>query len=42
MSKRSLEFMKFCMVGVVNTGIDFTVFAVLSNLGVLLLVAQCT
>ena len=41
MTKRSTEFMKFCLVGAVNTGVDFTVFAVLSNLGVLLLVAQC-
>lgn len=41
MAKRSTEFMKFCLVGAVNTGVDFTVFAVLSNLGVLLLVAQC-
>ena len=41
MAKRSTEFMRFCLVGVVNTGVDFTVFAVLSNLGVLLLVAQC-
>ncbi len=28
------------MVGAVNTGVDFAVFAVLSNMGVLLLVAQ--
>ena len=41
MSKRSLEFLRFCLVGAVNTGVDFTVFAVLSNMGVLLLVAQC-
>jgi putative flippase GtrA len=41
MSKRSLEFLRFCLVGVVNTGVDFTVFAVLSNMGVLLLVVQC-
>jgi len=41
MSKRSFEFMKFCLVGAVNTAVDFTVFTVLSNLGVLLLVAQC-
>jgi putative flippase GtrA len=41
MSKRSLEFIRFCMVGAVNTGVDFTVFAVLSNMRVQLLVAQC-
>jgi len=41
MSKRSIEFMRFCLVGAVNTGVDFTVFTVLSNIGVLLLVAQC-
>lgn len=41
MSKRSLEFMRFCLVGAVNTGVDFTVFTVLSNMGVLLIVAQC-
>ena len=41
MSKRSLEFMRFCLVGAVNTGVDFTVFTVLSYMGVLLLVAQC-
>ncbi|MDR3583798.1 MAG: GtrA family protein [Desulfosporosinus sp.] len=41
MAKRPLEFMRFCLVGAVNTGVDLTVFTVLSNLGVLLLVAQC-
>ena len=41
MMKRNHEFMRFCLVGAVNTGVDFTVFAVLSNLGVLMLVAQC-
>lgn len=41
MRKRPLEFIRFCLVGAVNTGVDFTVFTVLSNLGVLLLVAQC-
>jgi len=40
MGKRPLEFIKFCLVGAVNTGVDFTVFTVLSNWGVLLLVAQ--
>jgi len=41
MSKRSLEFMRFCLVGAVNTAVDFSVFTVLTNMGVLLLVAQC-
>lgn len=41
MVKRPLEFLKFCLVGAVNTGVDFTVFAVLTNLGVLMLLAQC-
>ena len=41
MSKRTTEFMRFCLVGAVNTGVDFTVFTVISNIGVLLLVAQC-
>lgn len=41
MAKRPLEFIKFSLVGAVNTVIDFTVFTVLSNMGVLLLAAQC-
>ncbi|MDP4161330.1 MAG: GtrA family protein [Bacillota bacterium] len=41
MWKRPLEFLKFSLVGAVNTGVDFTVFTVLTNLGVLILVAQC-
>ncbi|WP_075364026.1 GtrA family protein [Desulfosporosinus metallidurans] len=41
MAKRPLEFLKFCLVGAVNTGVDFTVFTVFSNLGVVLFVAQC-
>ncbi len=41
MTKRSLEFIRFCLVGALNTGVDFTVFTILSNLGVILLVAQC-
>ena len=40
MAKRPYELIKFCLVGAVNTGVDFTVFTVLSNMGVLLLVAQ--
>lgn len=38
--KRPLEFLRFCLVGAINTGVDFLVFALLSNLGVLLLAAQ--
>jgi len=38
--KRLLEFFRFCLVGAVNTGVDFMVFALLTHLGVLLLVAQ--
>lgn len=38
--KRPVEFLRFCLVGTVNTGIDFIVFALLSHLGVLLLLAQ--
>ena len=40
MSKRSSEFMRFCLVGAVNTGIDLAVFAVLSSWGLSLLVAH--
>lgn len=40
MVKRRLQFFRFCLVGAVNTGVDFMVFALLSHLGVLLLVAQ--
>jgi len=35
-----LEFLKFCTVGAVNTGIDLAVFAVLSSWGFSLLVAH--
>lgn len=38
--QRPYEFFRFCLVGAVNTGVDFMVFALLSNLGVLLLPAQ--
>lgn len=41
MSERLQKFIRFCLVGVVNTGVDFTVFIVLSNLGIPLIVAQC-
>lgn len=40
MSKRLTEFMRFCLVGAVNTGIDLAVFAVLSSWGFSLLVAH--
>jgi putative flippase GtrA len=39
-TKRPLEFIKFCTVGAVNTGIDLAVFAVLSSWGFSLLVAH--
>jgi Predicted membrane protein len=41
MAKRPLEFLKFSLVGAVNTGVDFLVFTVLTNLGALMLIAQC-
>ena len=40
MLKSPLEFLKFCSVGAVNTGIDLAVFAVLSSWGFSLLVAH--
>ncbi|SPF31542.1 putative membrane protein [Candidatus Desulfosporosinus infrequens] len=40
MSKQSTEFMRFCLVGAVNTGIDLAVFAILSSGGFSLLVAH--
>jgi putative flippase GtrA len=39
-TKRQLEFLRFCVVGSLNTGIDFTVFAVLFGWGVALLPAH--
>lgn len=39
-AKRQLEFLRFCVVGGINTGIDFTVFAVLFAWGVPLLPAH--
>jgi putative flippase GtrA len=38
--ERPLEFLKFCTVGAVNTGIDLAVFAVLSSWGFSLLMAH--
>lgn len=40
MTTRWVEFIRFSIVGVLNTGIDFTVFAILSALGVPLLPAH--
>lgn len=34
------EFVRFGLVGAVNTGVDFAVFTVLTHLGVLILAAQ--
>ncbi|KLU65266.1 GtrA-like protein [Desulfosporosinus acididurans] len=39
-AKRHLEFLRFCVVGGLNTGIDFTLFAVLFAWGVPLLSAH--
>lgn len=39
-TKSPLEFLKFCLVGAVNTGIDLAVFAVLSSWGFPLLLAH--
>ncbi|KLU63857.1 GtrA-like protein [Desulfosporosinus acididurans] len=39
-TKNPLEFIKFCIVGAVNTGIDLVVFAVLSSWGFSLLMAH--
>jgi len=39
-TKSPLEFLKFCTVGAVNTGIDLVIFAVLSSWGFSLLVAH--
>ena len=39
-TKSPLEFIKFCTVGAVNTGIDLAIFAVLTSWGFSLLVAH--
>lgn len=39
-SKRQLEFLRFSVVGAINTGIDFTVFAILFGWGISLLPAH--
>ncbi|NLI90959.1 MAG: GtrA family protein [Peptococcaceae bacterium] len=36
-----IQFIKFCLVGVMNTGVDFTVFALLSVWGLPLPATQC-
>ncbi|AET69084.1 putative membrane protein [Desulfosporosinus orientis DSM 765] len=38
--KAPKEFVRFGLVGAVNTGVDFAVFTVLTHLGVLVLAAQ--
>lgn len=40
LTNRQLEFLRFCIVGAINTGIDFTVFAVLYAWGVALFPAH--
>ncbi|MDR3602280.1 MAG: GtrA family protein [Desulfosporosinus sp.] len=39
-TKNPIEFLKFCTVGTVNTGVDLAIFAVLSSWGFSLLVAH--
>lgn len=40
LAQRPQQFLRFCAVGAVNTGVDFTVFTILSSGGVQLLAAQ--
>ena len=40
-NKESIHYLKFCIVGGLNTAIDFFVFSFLSYLGVYYIVAQC-
>jgi putative flippase GtrA len=40
-NKESIHYLKFCIVGGVNTAIDFLVFSLLSYLGVYYIIAQC-
>jgi putative flippase GtrA len=40
MSKNTIQFMKFCLVGVLNTGIDFSIFTLLHLAGLPYLAAQ--
>jgi putative flippase GtrA len=40
-NKESIDYLKFCIVGGLNTAIDFFVFSFLSYLGVYYIIAQC-
>jgi len=40
-NKGSIHYLKFCVVGGLNTAIDFFVFSFLSYLGVYYIIAQC-
>lgn len=40
-NKESIHYLKFCIVGGLNTAIDFLVFSLLSYLGVYYIIAQC-
>jgi len=40
-NKESIHYLKFCVVGGLNTAIDFFVFSFLSYLGVYYIIAQC-
>jgi putative flippase GtrA len=40
-NKESIHYLKFCIVGGLNTAIDFLVFSLLSCLGVYYIIAQC-
>jgi putative flippase GtrA len=40
MSRNGIQFLKFCLVGGVNTGIDFALFALLTLAGLPYLAAQ--
>lgn len=41
MKKSRMQFLKFCLVGGVNSGVDFVLFALLAYGGVPYLAAQC-
>ncbi|MCT9851982.1 GtrA family protein [Priestia megaterium] len=40
-NKESIHYLKFCVVGGLNTSIDFFVFSFLSYVGVYYIIAQC-
>ena len=40
-NKESIHYLKFCIVGGLNTAIDFFVFSFLSYLGLYYIIAQC-